>query len=86
MLGPERDAPESEAMSKPMLLAATLSIAAALTTVFEPRPAASAQSYCKYRYSLCLARCETRPRACVARCQGQYRSCRLGMPYLGDLI
>lgn len=73
-------------MRKPLLLAAALLILAAMAIVFEAQPAASAQSYCQYRYSLCLARCQGRPRACVRRCQGQYRSCRLGMPYLGDLI
>jgi hypothetical protein len=73
-------------MRKPILLAAALLTLAALLSAIEARPAASAQSYCKYRYSLCLARCAGRPRYCVRRCQGQYRACRLGMPYLGDLI
>jgi hypothetical protein len=73
-------------MRKPILLAAALLTLAAFLSVIETRPAASAQSYCNYRYSLCLARCQGRPRYCVRRCQGQYQSCRLGMPYLGDLI
>jgi hypothetical protein len=74
------------AMPKPILLAAALLTLAALLSAIEARPAASAQSYCKYRYSLCLARCDRRPPFCLRRCQGQYRACRLGMPYLGDLI
>jgi hypothetical protein len=73
-------------MRKPILLAAALLALTALLSAVESRPAASATSYCKYRYSLCLARCQGRPRYCVRRCQGQYRACKLGMPYLGDLI
>lgn len=72
-------------MRKPILLAAALLTLTALVSVFEVRPAASA-SYCAYRYNLCLARCQGRPRYCVKRCQAQYRACRIGMPYMGDLI
>jgi hypothetical protein len=72
-------------MQKPILLAAALALTA-LISVFEVRPASSAPSYCSYRYSLCLARCQGRPRYCVRRCQAQYRACKIGKPYMGDLI
>jgi hypothetical protein len=65
---------------------ATVSILLLLELSMGAPAAEAAPGYCKYRYSLCLARCEGRPRYCVRRCQGQYRACRLGMPYLGDLI
>jgi hypothetical protein len=73
-------------MRKPILLATALLTLTAVISLFEARPAASAQSYCSYRHSLCLARCQGRPRYCVRRCQGQYRACKLGKPYMGDLI
>jgi len=48
--------------------------------------AQAAQSFCKYRYNLCLARCSGRPKRCFRRCQDQYQGCATPEPYLGNLI
>lgn len=48
--------------------------------------AQAAQSFCKYRYNLCLARCAGRPKRCVRRCYDKYQGCITGKPYLGNLI
>lgn len=47
--------------------------------------AQAAQSFCKHRYALCLARCQAANRRCT-RCQQQYRYCIAPYPSLGNLL
>lgn len=47
--------------------------------------AEAASSFCKHRYSLCLARC-AEPLRCSRRCQIQYKYCTDPYPYLGNLL
>jgi hypothetical protein len=49
------------------------------------REAEAAANYCKYRYNLCLARCEGRIR-CSSRCYLQYQDCVPPAPSMDDLL
>lgn len=47
---------------------------------------AVAASFCKHRYSLCLARCPGPFARCSSRCQVRYRSCIYPAPSIRDLL
>jgi hypothetical protein len=47
--------------------------------------AEAATSFCKHRYSLCLARCPETLR-CSSRCRTQYKYCANPYPYIGNLL
>jgi hypothetical protein len=47
--------------------------------------AEAATSFCKHRYSLCLARCPETLR-CSSRCRTQYKYCANPYPYIGSLL
>jgi hypothetical protein len=48
-------------------------------------PAQAAPNICKYRYAICLARCQAADRRCT-RCRQQYRYCIAPYPSMGNLL
>jgi hypothetical protein len=66
-------------------LAAVSTLALAGFLIGAP-PAQAAQSECKFRYNLCLARCPGTVQRCLKRCRDRYQGCISRRPYLGDLI
>lgn len=72
-------------MWKAILIAAALSMLTGSAGIFGQQQAEAAPNICKYRYNICLARCQAADRRCT-RCRQQYRYCIAPYPSMGNLL
>ena len=68
-----------------VVIAAAVLALTGMAAWFDAPEAQAAPNICKYRYNLCLARCQPASRRCT-RCRQQYRYCIAPYPSLGNLL